>query len=81
MYAPPPPAPDIAITTPVIVGIDHHGTHAKPSVIYAPNLIGVWEVEFVVNNDAPSGANVAFDLAIPVNGSNVFAVGSHMPIQ
>ena len=81
MYAPPPPAPDIAITTPVIVGIDHHGTHAKPSVIYAPNLIGVWEVEFIVNNDAPSGANVAFDLAIPVNGSNVFAVGSHMPIQ
>jgi hypothetical protein len=44
-------------------------------------LIGVWEVEFVVNSDAPSGANVAFDLAIPVNGSNVFAVGSHMPIQ
>ncbi|HET9320788.1 MAG TPA: hypothetical protein VFO27_13470 [Bryobacteraceae bacterium] len=81
MYAPPPPAPDIAITTPVIVGIDHHGTHAKPSVIYAPNLIGVWEVEFIVNSDAPSGANVAFDLAIPVNGSNVFAVGSHMPIQ
>jgi len=81
MYAPPPPAPDITITTPVIVGIDHHGTHAKPTVIYAPNLIGVWEVEFIVNSDAPSGANVAFDLAIPVNGSNVFAVGSHMPIQ
>jgi hypothetical protein len=38
-------------------------------------------VQFIVNADAPSGANVAFDLAIPVNGANVFALGSHMPIQ
>ena len=81
MYAPPPPAADITITTPVIVGVNHHGTHGKPTVIYAHNLIGVWEVQFVVPTDAPSGPSVPFDLAIPVNGSNVFAVGSHMPIK
>ncbi len=75
-----PPGSDLQITTPVIVGVNHSGV-APPTVFYAPDLIGVWEVQFTVPSNAKTGPSVAFDVGIPINGKTVLARGSKMPIQ
>jgi len=71
---------EITITTPVTFGIDHKG-YGAPTVMYAHNLIGVWEVQFTVPTAAPSGNNVALDLIIPSNGQKYAAKGTKLPIQ
>ncbi|HKX00396.1 MAG TPA: Ig-like domain-containing protein [Bryobacteraceae bacterium] len=71
---------DISITTPVIVGINNAGV-LVPSVKYAHNLIGVWEVEFIVPTNTAPGARAPFALAIPANGGLAFAQGSTINVQ
>jgi len=69
----------VTITTPVLVGINHAGI-APPTATYAAGMIGVWEVQFVVPAGVKTGALIAFDVGIPINGKTVLAKGSKMPI-
>jgi uncharacterized protein (TIGR03437 family) len=72
---------DIAITTPVIVGVDNAGVQV-PSVKYARNLVGVWEVEFVVpSSSTPGPRDAAFAVAVPVSGKLVFGQSSLIPVK
>jgi uncharacterized protein (TIGR03437 family) len=71
---------DIEITTPVIVGVNNAGVHV-PSVTYARNLVGVWEVQFQVPANTTPGARVPFVVAVPVSGKLVFSQGSTIPVQ
>jgi uncharacterized protein (TIGR03437 family) len=50
-----PPGSDVVITTPIVMGVGHEGTLQPPTAKYAHDLIGVWEVTFVVPSDASSG--------------------------
>jgi uncharacterized protein (TIGR03437 family) len=69
---------DVQITSPVIVGVNNAGVHVA-EVLYARNLIGVWEVQFDVPVDTPSG-NLPFAMAIPANGGLVFSQASLIPV-
>jgi uncharacterized protein (TIGR03437 family) len=71
---------DIAITTPVIVGVNNAGV-LVPQVVYARDMIGVWEVHFIVPEDTATGNNVPFAVAIPVNGKLVFGQPSKIPVK
>jgi uncharacterized protein (TIGR03437 family) len=71
---------DIEITTPVIVGINNAGAPVL-SVKYARNLVGVWEVQFQVRANTPSGTNIPFVVAIPINGKLVYSQASDIAIQ
>jgi adhesin/invasin len=72
---------DIAITTPVIVGVDNAGVKVV-LVQYARNMVGVWEVQFVVPSSGAAGPRDApFAVAVPVNGKLVFAQSSLIPVQ
>jgi uncharacterized protein (TIGR03437 family) len=72
---------DIAITTPVIVGVDNAGVKV-PSVHYARNMVGVWEVEFVVPTTGKAGPRDApFAVAVPVSGKLVFGQSSLIPVK
>jgi uncharacterized protein (TIGR03437 family) len=75
-----PPDSQVDITTPVIVAVNNAGV-APPTVFYAPNLIGAWEVQFTVPSNAPTGASIPFAVGIPINGKTVVAKRSKMPIQ
>ncbi len=70
---------DVAITTPVIVGVNHAGI-APPTVTYAEGMIGVWQVEFVVPTGTAANALTPFDIGIPINGQTVLAKGSKFPV-
>jgi hypothetical protein len=48
--------------------------------IYAHDLVGVYDVSFVVPQDAPSG-DVSLAFAVVVSGNLVFAQGSTIPIR
>ncbi len=76
---------DITITTPVVMGINHAGIAPPTSVIYAHDLIGVWEVTFQVPSNAPTGSNIPLDIGIPdpTNDNKLILnkVGSKIPIQ
>ena len=63
----------------IIVGVNNAGVRVV-SARYARDLIGVYEVAFVVPNDVPAGS---LPLAIAVNqgGSLVFGNGSAIPVQ
>jgi uncharacterized protein (TIGR03437 family) len=63
----------------IIVGVANNGVRVV-SAKYARDLIGVYEVAFVVPNDAPAGSqNLA--IAVIQGGSAVFGNGSAIPIQ
>jgi uncharacterized protein (TIGR03437 family) len=70
---------DVAITTPVIVGINNAGI-APPTVTYAEGMIGVWQVEFVVPAGTAANALTKFDVGIPINGQTVLAKESRFPV-
>jgi uncharacterized protein (TIGR03437 family) len=73
------PLTGVTITTPVIVGINSKAI-PPPTVTYADGMIGVWEVQFVLPAGTPTGLLVPFVVGIPINGQNVFAKGSKVPI-
>jgi uncharacterized protein (TIGR03437 family) len=79
-----PPGSDVTITTPIIIGVGSEGV-APPSAIYAHNLIGVWQVQFTVPSDAPSGNDIFLNLGIPDPNNNgkliVNQRGSKIPIK
>ena len=79
-----PPGTPVTITTPVIVGIGHRGIHPPITVTYAPDLIGVWEVTFVVPSNASSG-DKSLDIGIPDPTNNNKEIlnkrGSTIPIN
>lgn|GEM_PF-4607990 len=52
----------------VIIGINNGG-YQPVSVYLAQNLIGIFEVEFVIPSDVPSGANIPFTIAITPVGA------------
>lgn len=63
----------------IIVGVANNGVRVV-SAKYARDLIGVYEVAFVVPNDAPTGSqNLA--IAVVQAGAPVFGNGSAIPIQ
>jgi len=88
---------DLTITTPVIMGIGHVGLGNATSVIYAHDLIGVWEVEFVVPATGSKALttinsryslpnnNVPLNIAVPDPTNNNVRIGnkkgSAIPIQ
>ena len=71
---------DITLDTPVIVGVNNGGVRVV-KVIYARNLIGVWEVEFEVPAKAAAGNDAPFAVVVvtPTNAVK-FSQGSEMPI-
>jgi uncharacterized protein (TIGR03437 family) len=71
---------DAAPQVPVIVGVADAGV-VIDSVVYAPNMIGVYVVTFEVPADAPSGNNLDFAVAAVVNDAPVFGNPSKIPIQ
>jgi len=71
---------DIAITSRVIVGINNAGVPVH-SVTYAQDLIGVWEVQFDIPSNAPTGSNVVFSVGVPSGGGYAYTQGSSIPIQ
>jgi uncharacterized protein (TIGR03437 family) len=72
---------DIAITTPVIVGVDNAGVKVL-LVQYARNMVGVWEVQFVVPSSGAAGPRDApFAVAVPVNGHLVFGQSSLVSVK
>jgi len=63
----------------VIVGINKAGVRVI-SAEYAVNLVGVYTVAFEVPRDAPTGADVALDIAVLVGEVNVPGNGSRIAI-
>ena len=80
-----PPGGDVIITTPIVMGVGHEGTPQAPTAKYAHDLIGVWEVTFVVPSDASSGDNpLNIGIPDPTNSNNTLIRnkrGSIIPIQ
>jgi uncharacterized protein (TIGR03437 family) len=64
----------------VLMGVADEGV-IPDSVVYAPNLIGVWIVTFEVPADAPSGNNLNFAVAAILNDSPQYGNASKIPIQ
>jgi uncharacterized protein (TIGR03437 family) len=76
------PGTDSLVTGQIIVGVNNAGTRVI-SGRYAPSLIGVYEVTFVVPSDAPTGNDIVLSLAINATGDSTtrFSAGSKIPIQ
>jgi len=66
----------------VIVGVNNAGARVI-SARLAPSLIGVYEVAFQVDSNAPIGNDIVLSLAVNVPGdqSTRFSAGSKIPIQ
>jgi uncharacterized protein (TIGR03437 family) len=62
-----------------IVGINDSGIPVL-KVIYAHDLVGIYDVSFVVPQDAPTG-DIRLGFAVVINGQFTFAQGSLIPIQ
>ena len=78
-----PPGTAVTITTPVVVGVGHVGIAPPATAKYAPDLIGVWEVTFVVPN-ASSGDNpLNIGIPDPTNNNKLILNkrGSIIPIN
>jgi len=79
-----PPGSDVVITTPIVMGVGHEGTPQPPTAKYAHDLIGVWEVTFLVPSDASGGDN-ALNIGIPDPTNNNKLIlnkrGSVIPIN
>ena len=79
-----PPGDDVTITTPIVMGVGHEGTPQPPTARYAHDLIGVWEVTFVVPGDASSGDNpLNIGIPDPTNNNKLILNkrGSIIPIS
>ena len=71
---------DAAPQVPVVAGVADEGV-AVDSAVYSSDLIGVYIVTFTVPSDAPSGNDIAFTIAVNLNGNLTFSNGSKIPIQ
>jgi len=71
---------DARTVLPVVVGVNNAGVEPLYAA-YAPNLIGVYEVAFVVPADTPAGDDVRFALAVYVPSGLVFANSSTFPVR
>ena len=71
---------DIVITTPVIVGINNAGV-TTISVKYARNLVGIWEVEFLVPSNTAQNLRAPFAILIRTSSGPVFSQSSTIPVQ
>jgi uncharacterized protein (TIGR03437 family) len=78
----PAPGTTASVQGQVIVGINNSGVQVVSSQL-SPDLIGVYEVTFLVPPDAPQGNNIVFSVAVnPPNSSTTqFSNGSLIPIQ
>jgi uncharacterized protein (TIGR03437 family) len=78
----PAPGTTASVLGQVIVGINNSGVPVVSSQL-SPDLIGVYEVTFLVPPDAPQGNNIVFSVAVnPPNSSTTqFSNGSAIPIQ
>ena len=65
---------------PAVVGVNAAGVEPLYAA-YAPNLIGVYEVAFMVPADAPASDNVSFALALYFSSGLVFANSSTFPVR
>ncbi|HMC60626.1 MAG TPA: hypothetical protein VKJ01_15655, partial [Candidatus Solibacter sp.] len=76
------PGTDSLVLGQVIVGVNNSGARVISSRM-APTQIGIYEVEFQVDSNAPTGNNVVLSVAInPTDGSATqFSNGSKIPIQ
>ena len=76
------PGADSLVTGQVIVGVNNAGARVI-SARLAPSLIGVYEVAFQVDSNAPIGNDIVLSLAVNVPGdqSTRFSAGSKIPIQ
>ena len=63
-----------------MVGINNAGVQVTKAT-YARDLIGVYEVSFVVPTDTPSGDSIPLAIAVNVNGNLVFGNGSLIAVQ
>ncbi len=64
---------DPTVVAPVVVGVANRGVPVINS-IYARNLLGVYEVQFLIPNDIPSGSSIPLALAVRGSDGNlVFA--------
>jgi uncharacterized protein (TIGR03437 family) len=71
---------DMTVSGTVIVGVNNSGVRVVGAK-YAPNLIGVYVVEFQVASDSATGSNLPFAVAIQQGDNFVFGNGSLIPIQ
>jgi uncharacterized protein (TIGR03437 family) len=78
----PTPGTDANVSGQVIVGVNNAGVRVI-SARALPDVIGVFEVVFVIDSDSPSGNNVVFSVAVnPISGGPTrFSNGSKIPIQ
>ena len=73
---------DSVVTGQIIVGVANAGARVISGRL-APSLIGVYEVAFQVDPNAPTGNDVVLSLAVNVVGDSTtrFSAGSKIPIQ
>lgn len=66
----------------IIVGVNNAGVRVVQSRL-SPDLIGVYEIDFQIPNDAPSGDNVVLSVAVNATDGSAtqFSAGSRIPIQ
>lgn len=79
----PVPGSDALVSGQVIVGVNNAGARVVTSRL-SPNLIGVFEIAFVVPSDAPTGNNIVLSVAVNApndGGQTRFSNGSKLPIQ
>ncbi|MGI8988634.1 MAG: Ig-like domain-containing protein [Bryobacteraceae bacterium] len=72
---------DPMVVATVVVGVANSGVQVN-SATYARNLIGVYEVRFVIPDATPSGVNTPFAIAVQdANGNLIFGQPSAIPVQ
>jgi uncharacterized protein (TIGR03437 family) len=66
----------------VIVGVNNAGARVVNSRV-SPNLIGVYEVDFQVPSDAPTGNDIVLSVAVnaPGDSQTRFSNGSKIPVK
>lgn len=78
-----PPGTPVTITTPIVLGIGKVGVPPPVTATYAPNLIGVWEVTFVVPNASTGDKALNIGVPDPTNNNKLIVNkrGSTIPIN
>ena len=75
------PSPGAVVNAPIIVGVQGVGAIVT-SQIYATNLVGVYEVDFTVPDNVPSGRDDLLAIAVLApDGTAVTGNGSLIPVQ
>ena len=76
------PGTDALVLGQVIVGVNNSGVRVVSSRV-APTQVGIYEIAFQVDSDAPTGNNIVLSVAVnSTDGSPTqFSNGSKIPIQ